>query len=194
MKIVVLTNRTSSYNKYGFPSFYTKSDSTLLKGGKPFFVPDFAEECVLTLHVVARIGRLGKSIPVRFTDRYIDGWTLGALFTAQNMVKEDEAIPAVAVDFDGSTMIGEFVGKEMMNEDASVINFELNGRKLAVPISPAQIQKGICSKFAELSSFFTWRQGDLLISAPLNEPIAVSEGDHLEGDFLGKNLIEFNIK
>ena len=36
MKIVVTSEYAEKDNKMLFPPFYTKADSTLLKGGKPF--------------------------------------------------------------------------------------------------------------------------------------------------------------
>lgn len=194
MKIIVLTKHTDSYNNLPFPSFYSKSDSTLLKGGKPFFVPDFTHECVVTLHLVARIGRLGKSIPERFSGRYVDAWTLGALFSARDMVGEGMAMPSVAVDFDGSTMIGEFVDDGFLTKECAVASFEVGGGKTLSPVFPLPFRKEMYSDFSRLSTYFTWRQGDLLFSAPLYAPMAVCEGGFVKGCVSGKEILDFNIK
>lgn len=166
----------------------------MLKGGKPFFVPDFTHECVVTLHLVARIGRLGKSIPERFSGRYVDAWTLGALFSARDMVGEGMAMPSVAVDFDGSTMIGEFVDDGFLTKEGAVASFEVGGGKTLSPVFPLPFRKEMYSDFSRLSTYFTWRQGDLLFSAPLYAPMAVCEGGFVKGCVSGKEILDFNIK
>ena len=194
MKIIVLTKQTALYNKFPFPSFYSKSDSTLLKGGKPFFVPDFTCGCVVTLHLVARIGRLGKSIPERFSGRYVDAWTLGALFSARDTDGGGAAVSSMAVDFDGSTMIGEFVDEVFLTREGSAASFEVGGEETLLPVSPVRILKEMYSDFSRLSSYFTWRQGDLLFSAPLYAPLPAGEGGFVKGSVSDRELLDFNIK
>ena len=91
MKVIVL------YNNY--PDFSLDKeeldvcvlpDTTLLKDGKPLFVPDFATTCCVQGHLVVRICRLGRSISERFAHRYYDAITVGATFSAENLRKELE--------------------------------------------------------------------------------------------------------
>ena len=74
MKIIAIANTYPAYNKTAFPAFdkaeepvvFSHADSALLKDGKPFFIPEFAEPCTYQVELVVRICRLGKSIPERF--------------------------------------------------------------------------------------------------------------------------------
>ena len=46
------------------PVIFMKPDSALLKGGKPFFIPDFAERFEYEAELVVRINKLGKTVIV----------------------------------------------------------------------------------------------------------------------------------
>ena len=67
------------------PVIFTKADSSLLKDGKPFFVPDHLGRVDYETEMVVRICRLGKSIPERFAHRYYDAVTVGIDFTARDL-------------------------------------------------------------------------------------------------------------
>ena len=102
------------------PVIFTKADSSLLKDGKPFFVPDFMGRIDYETEVVVRICRLGKSIPEQFAHRYYDAFTVGIDFTARDMQKtlREEGQPwEIAKGFDGAAVIGEWIPKEsVLNE------------------------------------------------------------------------------
>ena len=62
------------------PTIFMKSDSALLKDGKPFFIPDFSNEIHYETEIVVRIDRLGKNIAERFAHRYYNEVTVGIIF------------------------------------------------------------------------------------------------------------------
>ena len=64
---------------------YLMADSSILYTGRPFFVPDFAQEFVATPTIVVRMNRLGKCVAPKFAHRYWDALlpaSLCVLFTA----------------------------------------------------------------------------------------------------------------
>lgn len=67
------------------PVIFCKTDSALLKNGKPFFIPDDLGRIEYEGELVVRICRLGKSVPVRFAHRYYDAFTVGVDFTAREL-------------------------------------------------------------------------------------------------------------
>ena len=92
------------------PVLFTKADSSLLKSGKPFFVPDFMGRIDYEAELVIRICRLGKNIPQRFAHRYYDAVTVGIDFTARELQQKlrSEGKPwELCKGFDGSAAIGE---------------------------------------------------------------------------------------
>ena len=67
------------------PVVFMKTDSSLLKGNKPFYLPYFSKEIVGGASVVYRISRLGKNIQEKFAHRYYDAVTVGIDFTARDL-------------------------------------------------------------------------------------------------------------
>ncbi|MBQ5663782.1 MAG: fumarylacetoacetate hydrolase family protein, partial [Bacteroidaceae bacterium] len=65
------------------PMIFMKPDSSILKNGKPFFLPDFLGCVEYEAEIVVRISNLGKNIPTRFAHRYYDAVTVGIDFTAR---------------------------------------------------------------------------------------------------------------
>ena len=73
MKIIAVGMNYAAHNKelhhsleLSEPTIFMKSDSSLLKDGKPFFIPDFSSEVHYETEIVVRIDRLGKNIAERF--------------------------------------------------------------------------------------------------------------------------------
>ena len=62
--------------KLSEPTIFMKSDSSLLKDGKPFFIPDFSSEIHYETEIVVKIDPLGKNIAERFAQRYYNELTL----------------------------------------------------------------------------------------------------------------------
>jgi len=74
MKIIAVGMNYAAHNKelhhsleLSEPTIFMKSDSSLLKDGKPFFIPDFSSEVHYETEIVVRIDRLGKNIAVPIT-------------------------------------------------------------------------------------------------------------------------------
>ena len=87
------------------PVLFMKSDSAVLKNGKPFFIPDNMGRIEYETEVVVRICRLGKCIPQKFAHRYYDAYTVGIDLTARELQKELKAKGQpweLAKGFDGS--------------------------------------------------------------------------------------------
>lgn len=195
MKIIIVGEEGSGDNKKALPPFYIKPDSALMKSGKPFFVPYDACECVCTFHLVARISRLGKSIPERFAKRYYDGVTLGVNFWAEDRLQQLKAQGQpweAATAMDGSAVIGGTVATERILADSSP-RLCLNGKEIETSVlKDASLL--IDNEIARLSTFFQIRQGDLLFSGPLTRPVKVVENDHVEAWLDKDKLLELNVK
>ena len=67
------------------PVLFSKPESALIREGKPFFIPDFADRFDYETEIVVRINRLGKDIAERFAYRYYDEVTVGIDFTARDL-------------------------------------------------------------------------------------------------------------
>jgi 2-keto-4-pentenoate hydratase/2-oxohepta-3-ene-1,7-dioic acid hydratase in catechol pathway len=184
------------------PVIFTKADSSLLKDGKPFFVPDDMGRIDYEGELVIRICRLGKAIPERFAYRYYDAVTVGLDFTARDMqVKaRKEGLPwTICKGFDGSAIIGDWVPLQSLSEgertDIQSLHFRLD--KNGAPVQQGFTGDMIFSVDAlisYLSRYFTLKTGDLLFTGtPVGVgPVAV--GDLLEGFIENRKVLECRCK
>lgn len=179
------------------PVIFMKPESSQLKDGKPFFIPDFSNEIHYETEMVVRIDRLGKNIAEEFAHRYYNELTVGIDFTARDLQRKlkEKGLPwEIAKGFDGSAAIGSFVSKQ---EFANIqeINFHLD-------INSKTVQQGntrdmiysVDKIIAYVSQFFTLKIGDLIFTGTPAGVGPVKIDDHLEGYIENKKLMEFNIK
>ncbi|MCD8236616.1 MAG: fumarylacetoacetate hydrolase family protein [Prevotellaceae bacterium] len=179
------------------PVIFSKPESALLREGKPFFVPDFAERFDYETEIVVRINRLGKNIAERFAYRYYDEITIGLDITArdlQQQLRKDGLPWDICKGFDGSAVIGDFVNKSEF-EDINSLNFSLQ-------IDQQTVQKG-CTRdmifsidqiIAYASRFFTLKTGDLIFTGTPAGIGQIREGQLLEGYIESRKLLETKIK
>lgn len=67
------------------PTIFVRSNSSLLKDGKPLFILDLSSEVHYETGVVVQIDRLGKNITGRSAHRYYDEVTVGIDFMTRNL-------------------------------------------------------------------------------------------------------------
>ena len=144
-----------------------KSDSSLLKDGKPFFIPDFSSEIHYETEIVVKIDRLGKNIAERFAHRYYNEVTVGIDFTARDLQRELRAkgLPwEICKAFDNSAVVGTFVPLDRVGDINRIpFHLDINGQK---------VQEGNTSDMlfpvdriiAYVSRFFTLKIGDLIFT------------------------------
>lgn len=179
------------------PVIFTKADSSLLKMGKPFFIPDFMGRIDYETEVVVRICRLGKSIPERFAHRYYDAVTVGIDFTARDIQQQLRVKGQpwdLSKSFDGAAAIGEWVDKEkFLNVQALRFHLDINGQTVQQGCT-AEMLFSIDHIVAYLSNYFTLKTGDIIFTGT---PVGVGPvhiDDHLEGYIEERKVLEFNCK
>ncbi len=179
------------------PVLFTKADSSLLKSGKPFFVPDFMGRIDYEAELVIRICRLGKNIPQRFAHRYYDAVTVGIDFTARDVQQQlrEKGLPwDLSKSFDGAAAIGEWVGKDKFL-DVQTLRFHLdiNGHTVQEGCT-ADMVFGIDEIVAYISQYFTLKTGDVIFTGTPAGVGPVHIDDHLEGYVEERKVLEFNCK
>ena len=171
------------------PVIFLKPDSALLKDGKPFFVPDWAQRFDYEAELVVRICRLGKGIPVRFAHRYWDAVTVGIDFTARDTQEKarHEGMPwTICKGFDGSAAIGSFTP---LTSHLSPLLFRLdkNGETVQRGDS-SNMLFSVDEIISYLSRFFTLRTGDLIYTGTPAGIGVVKPSDHLQG-YIGEDCV-----
>ena len=179
------------------PVLFTKADSSLLKSGKPFFVPDFMGRIDYEAELVIRICRLGKNIPQRLAHRYYDAVTVGIDFTARDVQQQlrEKGLPwDLSKSFDGAAAIGEWVGKDKFL-DVQTLRFHLdiNGHTVQEGCT-ADMVFSIDEIVAYISQYFTLKTGDVIFTGTPAGVGPVHIDDHLEGYVEERKVLEFNCK
>lgn len=179
------------------PVIFTKADSSLLKDGKPFFVPDHLGRVDYETEMVVRICRLGKSIPERFAHRYYDAVTVGIDFTARDLQRRlrDAGQPwDLCKGFDGAAAIGEWIPKEkFLDVQALHFHLDINGRTVQEGCT-SDMLFGVDRLISYISQFFTLKTGDMLYTGTPAGVGPVKIDDHLTGYLEDRKVIEFNVK
>lgn len=177
------------------PVFFMKGSNSLLRGGKPFFYPEFSKDIHYEAELVLRIGRLGKYIEPEFALEYVDGITIGIDFTARDRqaIAKKKGLPwEIAKAFDHSAPVGEFISPGDLGRN---IHFQLikNGESVQEGHSRDMIFS-IPALISYLSRFNTLKDGDLIFTGTPAGVGPVAPGDHLEGILEGVKLLDVRIK
>ena len=205
MKIIAVGMNYAAHNKelhhtleITEPTIFLKADSSLLKDGKPFFIPDFSSEMHYETELVVKIDRLGKNIAERFAHRYYNEVTVGIDFTARDLQRRlrEQGLPwEISKAFDNSAAIGTFIPLEQAGGDLQQLNFHLD-------IDGKEVQRGNTSDMlfkvddiiAYVSRFMTLKIGDLLFTGTPAGVGPVSIGQHLQGYLGEEKLLDFYIR
>lgn len=143
-------------------------DSCWLLSNRPLFVPDFAPEFVAIPAVAAKIGRLGKSIALRFASRYISEFTAAFIILPVRAISEFEKgkIPTPAdICFDNAIVMGDWHKIEPENLDKN-LNFQLSVKNSGNEVSSSSLEanfKGIFSLISEVSKTNILKMGDVIL-------------------------------
>jgi 2-keto-4-pentenoate hydratase/2-oxohepta-3-ene-1,7-dioic acid hydratase in catechol pathway len=177
------------------PVIFTKADSSLLKDGKPFFIPDDMGRIDYEGELVVRICRLGKSVPERFASRYYDAVTVGLDFTARDMQNEarKQGLPwTICKGFDGSAIIGEWLP---LVGDVQKLNFRLDKNGTTVQDGHAtDMLFSVNQLISYISNYFTLKTGDLLFTGTPAGVGPVAVGDLLEGYIENRRVLSCQCK
>ena len=179
------------------PVIFTKADSSLLKDGKPFFVPDDMGRIDYETEIVVRICRLGKAIPARFAHRYYDAVTVSIDFTARELQAElrKKGLPwEMCKGFDGAAAIGEWVSVEKFRDvQALQFHLDINGKTVQEGRTSDMLFK-IDEIIEYISKYFTLKTGDIIYTGTPVGVGPVNIDDHLTGYIEDRKVLEFNIK
>lgn len=180
------------------PVIFLKPDSSLLKDGKPFFLPGFSSDVQYEAEVVVHICRLGKCIAPRFAHRYYDAVTVGIDFTArdwQNRFRASGLPWELSKGFDNSAAIGRFLPLEQLGGDVQRLDFHLD-------IDGQTVQRGwtgdmlfrVDDIIAYVSRFMTLKMGDLIYTGTPAGVGPVAVGQRLQGYLGRENVLDFYIR
>ncbi|MGI6242076.1 MAG: fumarylacetoacetate hydrolase family protein [Prevotella sp.] len=179
------------------PVIFLKPDSSLLKDGKPFFIPDHLGRIEYETEVVVRICKLGKSVSERFAPRYYDAVTVGIDFTARELQKRlmSKGRPwDLSKGFDGAGCIGEWVDKDKFLDMQRVrFHLDINGKTVQQGCTSDMFYK-VDEIISYISRYYTLKTGDILYTGTPAGVGPVQIDDHLEGYLEDRKVLDFYCK
>ena len=203
MKIICIGRNYAAHieelknEKPGQPVVFLKPDTALVKGGAPFYYPDFSTNIHHEVELVLKISKEGKYIQPQFAHRYFEEIGLGIDFTARDLQDQCKAkgLPwEIAKAFNGSAPIGDF---KSVSEFSDLKNIEFH-----LEINGEVKQKGNTSlmlfDFATIisyvSQFFTLKKGDLIYTGTPAGVGPVQTGDQLIGFIGNEKMLHVEVK
>jgi 2-keto-4-pentenoate hydratase/2-oxohepta-3-ene-1,7-dioic acid hydratase in catechol pathway len=205
MKIICVGMNYTSHNKEMLhtlsnrePAIFMKADSSLLKDGKPFYIPGFSSDVQYEVEIVVKISRLGKNIAERFAHRYYKEVTVGIDMTARDIQQQlrTNGLPwEVSKAFDDSAIIGNFISLEVLGYDIDNLPFRLDINEKTVQEGNTNNQIFKIDKIiAHISRFFTLKMGDLIYTGTPAGVGKVHINDRLQGYIGETKLLDFYVK
>lgn len=179
------------------PVLFMKPDTALLKGGKPFYLPDFSDEVHYETELVVKVSRLGKNIAERFAERYYEEITVGIDFTARDLQRKQKELGLpweIAKAFDNSAAIGSFISKADVPDVGDIhFHLDINGNTVQQGHTKEMIYQ-VDKIISYISRFFTLKIGDLIFTGTPAGIGPVSVNDHLQGYIGETKLLDFRVK
>ena len=181
----------------GKPVVFLKPDTALLKGGAPFYYPDFSSNIHHEIELVLKISKEGKYIQPQFAHRYFEEIGLGIDFTARDLQDQCKAkgLPwEIAKAFNGSAPIGEFKSVAELG-DLNNIDFqlEING-ELKQKGNTSLMLFDFATIISYVSQFFTLKKGDLIYTGTPAGVGPVQTGDVLIGLIGNEKMLHVEVR
>jgi fumarylpyruvate hydrolase len=180
------------------PVIFSKPDSALLLGNKPFFIPGFSNEIHYETELVVRINRLGKNIAPKFASRYYSEVALGIDFTARDLQRKLKAAGQpweISKAFDSSAVVSQFVSLSSLSAPIQELEFYLQlNNKIVQQGNTKNMLFSVDTIIAYVSQFFTLKIGDLIFTGTPAGVGQVAKNDHLQGFLEDKELLNFFIR
>jgi 2-keto-4-pentenoate hydratase/2-oxohepta-3-ene-1,7-dioic acid hydratase in catechol pathway len=180
------------------PVIFSKPDSALLLGNKPFFIPGFSNEIHYETELVVRINRLGKNIAPKFASRYYSEVALGIDFTARDLQRKLKAAGQpweISKAFDSSAVVSQFVSLSSLSAPIQELEFYLQlNNKIVQQGNTKNMLFSVDTIIAYVSQFFTLKIGDLIFTGTPAGIGQVAKNDHLQGFLEDKELLNFFIR
>jgi 2-keto-4-pentenoate hydratase/2-oxohepta-3-ene-1,7-dioic acid hydratase in catechol pathway len=203
MKIICIGRNYAAHieelknEKPGQPVVFLKPDTALIKGGAPFFYPDFSTNIHHEIELVLKISKEGKYIQPQFAHRYFEEIGLGIDFTARDLQDQCKAkgLPwEIAKAFNGSAPIGEFKSVAELGDLKNIdFQLEING-ELKQKGNTSLMLFDFATIISYVSQFFTLKKGDLIYTGTPAGVGPVQIGDQLIGFIGNEKMLHVEVK
>ncbi len=203
MKIICIGRNYAAHieelknEKPGQPVVFLKPDTALIKGGAPFYYPDFSTNIHHEVELVLKISKEGKYIQPQFAHRYFEEIGLGIDFTARDLQDQCKAkgLPwEIAKAFNGSAPIGDFKSVSEFSDLKNIdFHLEING-EVKQKGNTSLMLFDFATIISYVSQFFTLKKGDLIYTGTPAGVGPVQPGDQLIGFIGNEKMLHVEVK
>jgi 2-keto-4-pentenoate hydratase/2-oxohepta-3-ene-1,7-dioic acid hydratase in catechol pathway len=203
MKIICIGRNYAAHieelknEKPGQPVVFLKPDTALIKGGAPFYYPDFSTNIHHEVELVLKISKEGKYIQPQFANRYFEEIGLGIDFTARDLQDQCKAkgLPwEIAKAFNGSAPIGDFKSVSEFSDLKNIdFHLEING-EVKQKGNTSLMLFDFATIISYVSQFFTLKKGDLIYTGTPAGVGPVQTGDQLIGFIGNEKMLHVEVK
>lgn len=178
------------------PVIFLKPDSALLKGNKPFFLPEFSPQIEYEAELVFKICKLGKTIAEKFAHRYYSEVALGIDFTARDLQQQARTSGNpwdISKGFDGAAVVSEFVPLQNLDNQQNIAFSLFKNSDKVQSGNSKEMFFSIDTIISYVSTFFTLKTGDLIFTGTPSGTGKVETGDKINGFIEDRELLNFKI-
>ena len=179
------------------PVIFIKPDSSVLKNGHDFYIPDFSDDVHYEVEVLVKINKVGKFIEQKFAHKYYEEVGLGIDFTARDVqakLKEKGLPWENSKGFDGASVIGKWIDKTKLpsinNIDFSLIKNE----EVAQNANTSLMLWKVDELISYISTYFTLKIGDIIFTGTPAGVGKVASNDKLEGFLNQQKMFSIKVK
>lgn len=180
------------------PVLFLKPDTAIIKGGEPFYYPDFSEHIDYECEIVVKISKIGKSIPVNCAKNYYNEIALGLDLTCRDIQTKEKAksLPwTLSKAFDYSAPISEFITLDQIGKDIQNIDFTLRkNSEIVQQANTSQMLFTVDEIISYVSRYISLKVGDLIFTGTPAGVGPIKIGDKLTGSIEGKEILKCEIK
>ncbi len=199
MTIYAIVNNLIGSQPHPTPCWTMISQSAILQGGNPYFVPDFAQRFEAHTAIAVRIGKLGKGIASRFVSRYVDAVAPAVLFIAADRLRQlrTDGLPwASAISYDRCLAIGKFTNmpyEDIMRTLGSLSLKALDSGETDEYVF-GQVGSNLAQTVESLSRDNTIKTGDILLLGVSEFGPKLTPGLRATLRLNGEEVLSFNIR
>lgn len=177
------------------PGWYFLPDSSILRTGNPFFVPDFDTEFQAYPSIALRIGRLGKSISARFAPRYVEAVGAGAAVIATTLLAQlrKKGMPwTQATAFDRSLWLGNLTPPDTLS-NLEEIEFSCGEQTIMYRLESLKFD--IFKVIELVSATNTLKNGDIILAGLTGKGLSLKPESRFRARTeKDSNLLDIKIK
>jgi len=172
-----------------------RPDTTWDKNSRDVFLPEFVDRVSWSPVLFARISKPGRSIAMRFANRYYDGIGYGVLLYPENLVDGSEEGYASASCIDHTSFLPMPVYNKITlgNEDNEFVLLKDGDEIFSYSAATAAM---VCKALEDASRSCYLRTGDLVAIElqPRGPLLARADGEcRVEGTFCDNRLLDFRV-